>query len=411
MVIKKDKFILTFVCFLVLFSVVFLVGPRVADERQKEKCVVNIDLPFVFGFSMDCDSPEFLRLAMNPSCLLEYKNIRQSRPGSIIASYIISYPFRPFISILGSIEMGVNKEEPDRWNNVFEYYIPAFLAYAISNIIIIIISLFLILSIWVEKKREINAIYIFPALFLFVNIIFPRFFWSPHNQFFNVLVPIFCVWLAYLIWERGLFEKSSIYLYSLLAGVGATFYATFFLCIPVIMVTSFLKKKNLKDYLIRNSIILFLIIIPMLSWIVFVKLKTGNYYSYDGRILVWIINENIAGFIVIFFKNIFSFWKLFFKEFYLFLLFLFGFTIFVSKDFFIKNKDILIITILVSVLFSLFFSLMGNIVTRIAFSLLPPLYIVLGLVIDNIYQKVKNKSILLGFVILFLIINILALFK
>ena len=44
-----------------------LIGPRLPDDQQATQCVVNVHLPGPFGIGLNCDSPEFMRLAHEPS--------------------------------------------------------------------------------------------------------------------------------------------------------------------------------------------------------------------------------------------------------------------------------------------------------------------------------------------------------
>src|SRR5512143_1366803 len=66
----------------------FLIGPRVPAEDQKAACVGNVKLTSPFGFELNCDSPEFMWLAREPSALLS-KSRRQSRPGLIVAAALL----------------------------------------------------------------------------------------------------------------------------------------------------------------------------------------------------------------------------------------------------------------------------------------------------------------------------------
>lgn len=70
----------------------FLIGPRVPAERQLGACVTNINLPGPFGIGLNCDSPELMWLAREPSGLLTKNSYRQSRPGLIIAAAILQVP-------------------------------------------------------------------------------------------------------------------------------------------------------------------------------------------------------------------------------------------------------------------------------------------------------------------------------
>jgi hypothetical protein len=87
---------------------------------------------------MNCDSPEFLRLAVEPAFLLEEKNDRQSRPGMIVASHVISYPFKPFEILIDFMNPELKREAPERINKNINDYLPVFLSYALLNFILIL---------------------------------------------------------------------------------------------------------------------------------------------------------------------------------------------------------------------------------------------------------------------------------
>jgi len=76
--------------FILMFAL--LIGPRVSDDHQIEQFVFNIHLTGPFGVSLNCDSPEFILLAANPSHLLNHFNARQSRPGLIAAAAVLAWP-------------------------------------------------------------------------------------------------------------------------------------------------------------------------------------------------------------------------------------------------------------------------------------------------------------------------------
>src|SRR4051794_2622490 len=102
---------LWFILGLAVLLVGLLIGPRVPDDQQSARCVVNIHLPGPFGISLNCDSPEFLRLANTPSGLLEPKNTRQPRPGLILAATLISRPILPLVSL--PVMLGVKAGRAD----------------------------------------------------------------------------------------------------------------------------------------------------------------------------------------------------------------------------------------------------------------------------------------------------------
>src|SRR5262245_46206780 len=71
---------------LALLMAALAIGPRVMTADQQSTCVGNIELPGPFGFSLNCDSPQFMYLARQPSALLEPGNERQTRPMMVFAA-------------------------------------------------------------------------------------------------------------------------------------------------------------------------------------------------------------------------------------------------------------------------------------------------------------------------------------
>jgi hypothetical protein len=104
-----DRAWLYFLLGLALLMGALLIGPRVADQDQQSSCVGNIALLGPFGFSLNCDSPQFMALARDPSALLEPKNARQARPGLILAAALIQAPLSLIVSSNGLPARSIDK--------------------------------------------------------------------------------------------------------------------------------------------------------------------------------------------------------------------------------------------------------------------------------------------------------------
>ena len=59
-----------FLLMLATFTAGRMVGPRVPDDQQKRWCVVNVHITARLGVSLNCDAPEFMRVAAHPSALI-----------------------------------------------------------------------------------------------------------------------------------------------------------------------------------------------------------------------------------------------------------------------------------------------------------------------------------------------------
>jgi hypothetical protein len=205
-----------------------LIGPRIADDQQAAHCVVNIHLPGPFGIGLNCDSPEFLRLAESPSGLLEPMNKRQSRPGLILAAALLALPLRPLVNIPNLLQ--VNSSRPD-----------------------------------IEPGRIGNALA------------------TQFPQIFNTLIPVLGVYAFARTFDGGVLDRRFMVMIGLAMGFGLTAYPTFLAIIPCTVLACLLaawQKNALAAQALANTVIyLALSIAPVVLWYVFVQWKTGTFYS------------------------------------------------------------------------------------------------------------------------------------
>ena len=99
-----------FFWFVILFYLILLlVGPKVSDSEQKKYCVRNFEINSFLGHSMNCDSADFMKNAIEPKKLLEENSIRSSRPGLIWAAHLVAIPITKITETLNSIYKKKNK--------------------------------------------------------------------------------------------------------------------------------------------------------------------------------------------------------------------------------------------------------------------------------------------------------------
>jgi hypothetical protein len=211
----------------------FLIGPRVQPQEQKAGCVGNIHLPGPFGIELNCDSPEFMWLAREPSALLT-KNRRQSRPGLIIAAAMLQMPLSQVVSFNAPPRMIGPTNDTAAIVNSFDNNLPTYLAYVLLNISILIVS-FVILQMMMEQhendgraKGAANALIIVSTGFLLVaNDVTKAFVWSPHTQMFNILVPVLAFYVTLRLLRGGLLDRFFVLSIGLTVGFGLTAYPVF----------------------------------------------------------------------------------------------------------------------------------------------------------------------------------------
>jgi hypothetical protein len=291
------------------FAAVLLIafGPLVPDDRQLKECVVNIHLP-VGGLSMNCDSPEFLRLATDPKFLFEPRNDRQSRPGYIVAAWLVARPFSPLMALADKIGFKAMRETPPRFTRPLTDYFPAYIAYVLLDVFFIWLSARLFWALFAGADKKISwAVFVFSLIFVFNGIVY-YYFLSPHTQVFNLFVPIFCLWAAFRAYQGDLFLRKNIFLLSFLAGLGILAYTTFSLFFPAVILGEFFRQKKISRlFLFRYSAVLGLMLLPLALWYLMVILKNGeffnveiDYYNYG----IWNQAVGFSGLALLFFRGV-----------------------------------------------------------------------------------------------------------
>lgn len=286
----------------------FLIGPRVQPQEQKAGCVGNIHLPGPFGIELNCDSPEFMWLAREPSALLT-KNRRQSRPGLIIAAAMLQMPLSQVVPFNAPPRMIGPTNDTAAIVNSFDNNLPTYLAYVLLNISILIVS-FVILQTMMEQhendgraKGAANALIIVSTGFLLVaNDVTKAFVWSPHTQMFNILVPVLAFYVTLRLLRGGLLDRFFVLSIGLTVGFGLTAYPVFVViaacAIPIAIWTIITERKHRGRAAAHLASLLVLSIIPSLVWYVYVRATTGSFFVFeiaqDGDV-VWMAEDWAEG--------------------------------------------------------------------------------------------------------------------
>lgn len=286
---------------LAILMIGFLVGPRVPESRQSEFCVVNVRIAGPFGVSLNCDSPEFLRLAREPSALLEPENTRQSRPGLIIAAAIIALPLSPLADLAqkAGIRAARPDIEPGRIENSLAKDFPGYAAYVGLNAGIVLLSFYIFQLVCGRSGRETQSGVILAAVcsLLAANDVVKAFIWSPHTQMFNIFVPVFAVWASVRASEGALFDWRFALLAGAITGLGVTAYPLFFVVTPCVLASGVValifhwSRVRLWVVALNAFLLVVLTALPEGFWYLFVRYKTGGFYQHEmaGGQVVWLI--------------------------------------------------------------------------------------------------------------------------
>jgi hypothetical protein len=287
-----------------------LLGPRVASIDQVKYCVVNVDLPGPFGVSLNCDSSEFMRLAVNPSRLLDVNNIRTSRPTMILVAASIASIISPLVpkpTDMATVDAG-STDDANRTASSLETMGAAYVAYVLLNFAILCGAFLLMRNVMMEVSANNPRVQLSTTrttmtivgfgLLMISNDAVKAFAWSPHLQLFNILVPVLCIWTLWMSWTNRLVERWQAFLFALGIGLGVAAYPTFLMCLFCMLGPWIVRQwqaggfhdKRTHLYL-RTTALVGTALSPLIVWYFYVKITVGNFYIHETtkfNQVVWI---------------------------------------------------------------------------------------------------------------------------
>ena len=264
----------------------FLFSPK--PVSQADYCGTYIKINKWAGFIRNCDTKYSVNPALYLKSLLEPNTIRQARP-----LYIL------FAALLGSsLEIVIHLIGLDYHKEAIFYF-----AFVLLNFITLYLGIILYCRILASFDIDKFLIISF-SIFLICNDTTKAFFWTPHQQMFNIFTPLFIIFImSRILLAPKMISNKKYLLITLLSGVLLLVYGNFILVLPCIL-ASFLYKAYLENS-INNRELLFtaiismaLFLIPTLLWIALVTLTAGHYYNHEitaYRQLVWIIDKMQLG--------------------------------------------------------------------------------------------------------------------
>jgi hypothetical protein len=283
-----------------LLSLGFLIGPRVPDVDAGYNCVGNVALHGPLGFSLNCDSPEFMWLARDPSGLLFHTNSRQSRPGLILLAALIQAPLSLIVPPDGPptpVYQGLY--DPLAVARSFVRDQPAYFAYILLNFAILLAGFQALLAA-IERCQPVRSgataiIVVATGLLLLANDVTKAFFWSPHTQMFNILVPILAVYATQRVVAEKRLQRGFALGMGLVVGLGMTAYPVFVVIPACILLPALLGVLRERSWAVRRrdlaslAFLLVLSAIPSALWYAYVQTTTGHFFNaeLDLRQVVW----------------------------------------------------------------------------------------------------------------------------
>ena len=236
---------------------------------------------------INCDSAVFMKDAQDPSRLISGESVYQDRPLYSSLSWLISKSL---------IEFGL----PDHRTKVIgnsgvetEYSAIFYLSYLLINLFTLASAVILGVS-WFLKKKE-TSVKWWIKYFAVVNVILiisaneitKTFFWTPHSQMFNILLPVYALYLQSN--SKKLETKAYFIINSIIISILMLFYSL------VILLFFFLLKSSFST-MRKRILIIGGAIVPYMLWPFLIQWSGGTYQNINFtryREFIWVYDAII----------------------------------------------------------------------------------------------------------------------
>lgn len=294
-----------FLLMLAAFTAGRLVGPRIPDDQQKRWCAVNVHITALFGVSLNCDSPEFMRVAAHPSALLETTTPMQSRPGMPIAAWLIARPLQPIASLVPRLVARPERADidPGRIAGGLQSFGPGYVAYVALNLLILCCSFQLFRRTCrahqpIDQPGTVAIVAVSCATLMVATYPVTNFLLSPHSQLFNTLGPMLALSFAVRADAGALADTRFAATVGAIVGFGQTAYAIFFVITMTVLLFAGVHavrdwRGSAKLVLLRNAgILVAMSVAPVIVWYSFLHFGIGQFHYHeiqDDKSVAWMV--------------------------------------------------------------------------------------------------------------------------
>lgn len=247
-----------------------------APPPDEHNCVFDNPIGHGFRHLLNCDSPEFLALAQEPSLVFE-NPVRQSRPLSFAVPFLMAQPLA-LVPRLAST-----------WP--YTPYAAEFAAYLVVNLAVLVAGLQLF-TVTLESGTGVRG---GPELMLALvvlgaNNVTKLFLWTPHVQLFNLFVPCLTMYVCFRLAarERPLDAREGSLL-GLALGVGLLWYGSFAIAIACVAAIQVAVYRRVTPAVILLAVAA----VPYACWVAGVVRATGSFYNHEietYRQFVWVVD-------------------------------------------------------------------------------------------------------------------------
>ena len=409
---KVDRAWFWFILALSALMAALLIGPRVPDHQQVAHCVVNVRVAGPIGITLNCDSAHFMNLARDPSMLLVPWEVLQHRPGMVLAAAILSMPLSPLVDLPRTLGVTIGRPDldPQRVRKALRNNFPQYATYIMLNVMMLLLSFHYFRRVCeaggVAGDAATTMVIVSLGLLLVANDVTKAFVWSPHTQMFNIFTPVFAVHASLRSWTGSLLDRRFAILVGLISGFGFTAYPLFAIIPPCVIVAGLLyagrdHSPSTRSRSLHNSAMLLgLTVAPAALWYLFVRLSTGDFYHHglaQGQV-IWMSDALVHGVGALlsgWLQNLAALSTLAAAQaspiaaVIVLLLMMAVVQREIVGAVLGPMLPIAMIGIFVSVVITVFYSSVGLIAARLAFAIIPPLIVVVGVVAVTVMQRLE----------------------
>jgi hypothetical protein len=237
----------------------------------------------VFNIHIDCDSQYFLLDSQNPSRLINNQTPLQDRPMFTFLVFVMS----KLLEIFGVPTGATTYLGED--NIAQTYHILNYGIFVAINAVILILAMAIVASVFYKNHQSQSQI--LPLSVLMVTILIAQnpisreFFWTPHSQIFNILVPAL---LFYLTQKDLVLDKKRYSIWFCFISISLLMYPTFTILLPILFLRVF------KTLGWNYSFLLFFTLVPKLLWPTVLNFLGGDYIDWPlvyHRRFIWIFDS------------------------------------------------------------------------------------------------------------------------
>lgn len=291
-----------------LVGFLFLLSPRPSAAFRDYGRVAVIELGGPFHIVKNVDSWEFEHVAAHPEALITRAHrYRQNRPLYVGLGWLFALPFRavgmestPMFSRAVGDSLVIHPPYSDQYNRSS----PQYAGFVLLNWLLLVISV-LLLKALMRSQSFFEPRMVLPLVLLLVNLVTKAFFWTPHVQFFSVLLPVVSIYvfraMQPMVPTMRLRDAAGI---GLVFGVLALAYGSFavaasgaVLCILFGNGWQALRRQAARRLLLSGAL-LASFFAPTLLWVGFVIQNMGYFYSHEPqryKEFVWIFASLAKG--------------------------------------------------------------------------------------------------------------------